>query len=104
MEGAMFVVIVLIVGGIAALFYLASKKPDIFEVERSIIIEASPATIFPHINTLRNWKAWSPYERLDPTMVQTYSGPESGAGAKMAWVGNSKAGSGSVTIEVARFI
>lgn len=94
----MFVVLVLIVVAIAALFYLASKKPDIFEVERSIIIEASPATIFPHINTLRNWKAWSPYERLDLAMVQTYSGPDSGAGAKMAWVGNSKAGSGSVTI------
>jgi len=94
----MFVVLVLIVVGIAALFYLASKKPDIFEVERSVIIEASPATIFPHINTLRNWKAWSPYERLDPAMAQTYSGPDSGAGARMAWAGNGKAGSGSVTI------
>jgi len=98
MEGVMFVVLVLIVVGIAALFYFASKKPGIFEVERFIIIEASPATIFPHITTLRNWKAWSPYERLDPAMAQTYSGPDSGAGAKMAWAGNRKAGSGSVTI------
>ena len=94
----MFVLLVLIVVAIAALFYLASKKPDIFQVERSIVIEASPATIFPHINTLRSWKAWSPYERLDPAMTQNYSGPESGARAKMAWAGNGKAGSGSVTI------
>jgi hypothetical protein len=35
---------------------------------------------------------------VDPTMSRTYSGAEAGVGAKYAWSGNRKAGSGNMEI------
>lgn len=35
---------------------------------------------------------------MDPSAKYTYSGPASGVGAKLAWVGNSSVGSGSQEI------
>lgn len=95
-----FLILLLVAVGLVV--FWASKQPDVFNVERSILIAAPPEMIFPHINTLRAWKSWSPYEKLDPNMQQSYSGAESGATARMQWTGNSKAGSGSVTINASQ--
>ncbi len=44
--------------------------------------------IYPHVNKLKHWEEWTPWTTaLDPTMKRTFSGPEEGAGAKMAWDG-----------------
>ncbi|WP_161893857.1 SRPBCC family protein [Gordonia spumicola] len=69
-----------------------------FSNSRSVVIPASAATIHPLINDLRQWQRWSPWEGLDPALRRTYSGAESGVGAVYEWVGNSKAGAGSMTI------
>jgi hypothetical protein len=50
------------------------------------------------INDLHQWPAWSPFEKMDPAMKRTMSGPESGVGAAYAWEGNSKAGAGRMEI------
>jgi uncharacterized protein YndB with AHSA1/START domain len=70
---------------------------DTFRVERSIVIDAPAAEIFPHIDDFHAWEAWSPYEKMDANLAKTYSGPASGNGAAYAWVGK-KAGSGSMEI------
>ena len=70
---------------------------DTFRVERSTVIDAPAATIFPHINDFHAWTDWSPFEKMDADMAKTYSGPRSGKGAGYAWVGK-KAGSGSMEI------
>jgi len=68
-----------------------------FRVERSVLIEAPPAAIFPYIDDFRAWADWSPYEKMDPDLAKTYSGSQRGQGAAYAWVGR-KAGSGSMEI------
>jgi len=91
-------VLAALVAVIVVLLVIASHRPDDFRIERSARIEASPSDVFAEINDFRNWKEWSPWEKLDPNMVTTYDGPESGVGAKTAWTGNSKAGQGAMEI------
>jgi hypothetical protein len=71
---------------------------DCFHIERSIRIAAPAAVIFPLINDLHRWVAWSPYERLDPAMQRTYSGEAEGVGAVYEWRGNKKVGTGRMEI------
>ena len=83
---------------IGVVLIIAATKPDTFRVERSADIKASPEKVFAQINDLNNWRAWSTWERMDPNMKKTFSGPESGKGARYAWEGNSKVGKGSMEI------
>ena len=73
-------------------------QPDEFTVTRSATIAAPPETIFPHVNDLHQWEAWSPWAKLDPNAKSTFSGAEAGTGAVMAWEGNNKVGTGKMTI------
>ena len=83
---------------IAAILAFAATKPNDFRVERSASIQAPPEKIFPLIDDFHNWPAWSPWEKLDPAMQRTLSGPASGPGAVYAWKGNSKVGQGRMEI------
>jgi uncharacterized protein YndB with AHSA1/START domain len=89
---------VVAIGAIAALFGVASRKPNTFSVVRSATINAAPEKIFPMINDFHRWASWSPFEKLDPAMTKTFTGSDSGPGAMYGWSGNRKAGSGSMTI------
>ncbi|MBU2641624.1 MAG: SRPBCC family protein [Gammaproteobacteria bacterium] len=88
--------------GLVALIVLvliyAATRPDDFRVERSVVVAAPAEKIFPLIDTLQNWRAWSPYERKDPAMQRTYAGPASGIGAAYAWKGNKEVGEGRMEI------
>jgi uncharacterized protein YndB with AHSA1/START domain len=91
-------VVVMIGVLIALLLALAATKPDTFRVERSASIKAPPEKIFPAINDLRAWGAWSPYEKKDATMKRMYSGAASGKGAMYEWDGDKNVGRGRMTI------
>jgi len=99
----MFVTIALAVGAVlavvvATVLILAASKPDIFVVQRTATIRADSGKVFPCINDFHNWAAWSPYEKIDPTMKKTFSGASSGKGAVYEWKGNNKAGTGRMEI------
>lgn len=80
-----------------ALIYVATK-PDTFRIERSINIKARSEKIAQLINDFHNMQAWSAWEKVDPAMQRTYSGADSGVGAKYAWQGNKDIGAGSMEI------
>lgn len=95
--------IMLVVGGmlgalLAGMLGFAATQPDTFHVERSISIQAPAEAIFAQIEDLHRWEAWSPFEKLDPTMKKAYSGAERGPGAIYAWEGNSNAGAGRMEV------
>lgn len=83
---------------IAAVLIYATTKPDTFQVQRSLVIQAAPDKLFALINSLQRMTSWSPYEKADPAMKRTFSGPESGPGATYEWQGNSQAGEGRIAI------
>jgi hypothetical protein len=89
------VIIVLVLVGVLV---AAARKPDEFRMQRSARINAPADRIFPHINDLHRWEAWSPFEKLDPAMNKTFAGAPSGPGAVYEWDGNKKAGKGRMEI------
>jgi Polyketide cyclase / dehydrase and lipid transport len=85
---------------VVVLAVVVATRPSTFHVERSILITASPESVFAQVNDFRSWAAWSPWEKLDPKMEKTFSGPSAGAGAIYAWNSdNRKVGQGRMTIE-----
>jgi uncharacterized protein YndB with AHSA1/START domain len=91
-------IMLVVVALLAGVLIFAATKPDTFRVERTIRIDASADKIFPHLNDFKKWKAWSPWEKMDPQMNRTYSGAPSGKGAVYEWQGNSKVGAGRMEI------
>jgi hypothetical protein len=83
---------------VLALVAFISSRPDDFKIERSAEIAAPADVVFAQVNDLHKWNAWSPWEKMDPTMKKTYEGPEAGVGSKYSWQGNSKVGEGAMTI------
>ncbi len=87
------------IGAVLGLFALyVATRPGEFRTERSLDINASPATLFALINDFHEWAAWSPWEKMDPTMTKSYEGPSAGKGAVYRWHGNNKVGEGVMTI------
>jgi len=72
---------IIVVALIGTALAFAATKPNTFRVERAIRIAAPPEAIFPHINDLTKWSAWSPWEKMDPAMKKAASGPPRGKGA-----------------------
>lgn len=92
--------VLLVIGGIIVLLLVVSLLlPSKVHVERSIVINAPAAKIFNEVNSLQKWSAWDPWQKKDPNIKNTFSGPESGVGNKNAWTSEVKdVGSGSQTI------
>lgn len=83
---------------VAAVLLFAATRPDSFRVQRSTSIKAPAEKLFPLIADFHAWGAWSPWEKLDPTMKRTHSGAPSGKGAVYAWDGNNEVGAGRMEI------
>jgi hypothetical protein len=93
----LIVLAVIAVAVIAMLIY-ASTRPDSFRVQRSITIKAAAEKIFPEVDDLRAQQSWSPWEAKDPAMKRSYSGEQSGKGARYEWQGNKRVGHGRMEI------
>lgn len=95
--------IILAIAFIAIIFIIVvAGRPDEFCVSRSAKMSAPPEKIFPHVNDLHKWEAWSPWARLDPNAKKSFEGAAAGVGAAMSWDGNKKVGAGKMTITETR--
>ena len=83
---------------VAAFLVVVAMQPSEFRVERTITIAASPDAVFPHVNDLYKWDAWSRWAKLGPNAKVGFEGPDSGEVASMNWVGNDEVGAGKMTI------
>lgn len=98
MKTVLLGLVALVVIAVAIVLILAAMKPDTFQVQRSIAIQAPPERIQPLIADFRAWGAWSPWEKKDPAMTRSFSGADSGVGARYAWEGDKTVGRGSMEI------
>lgn len=88
----LLIILVLLIG-------IGLLLPSSASVERSIVIDAPPERVFPHIDSMRAFHAWSPWAVLDPSTTYAFEGPERGVGSRMTWQsGNSAVGNGSQEI------
>lgn len=93
------IALVVIVVGLVGVITL---QPARYRVSRSITIAAPAPVVFAQVNDFHKWSAWSPWEKIDPAMEQTYEGPPAGVGASYAWVGSREVGEGRMTIVESR--
>lgn len=77
---------------------VVASRPAEFSYQRSTTISAPPSAIFPHLNDLHKWQAWSPWAKKDPNAKETFDGPPTGLGSSMSWAGNNDVGEGKMTI------
>jgi hypothetical protein len=92
------IVAIILALGVAGILALALTKPDSFQVTRSLAIKAPADKIYPLIEDLHAWSAWSPYEKKDPAMQRTFEGAPRGKGAVYGWNGNNDVGAGRMEI------
>jgi hypothetical protein len=59
--------------------------PSAWQVERSVVIRAPAATIFPYLNSIKQWRAWTVWYPQHPDIKVEYSGPDAGVGATSRW-------------------
>lgn len=96
--GVLALIVIIVVGLVAV---IAMQAPE-YVVTRTATVNAPPTAVFENVNDFGKWDAWSPWAKIDPAMKVTRSGPPSGVGSSYAWVGNSEAGEGKMTITESR--
>jgi hypothetical protein len=84
---------------LVVLVIVIALQPAEFRIERSITMAAAPEAAHAQVNDFHQWGAWSPWDKMDPSMKRSYEGAPSGVGAKYAWAGNNQVGEGRMTIE-----
>ena len=72
--------------------FISSK----YTMARSQQIAAAPDKLYALIAAPKAWKGWSAWNKRDPAMEITYSGPEIGPGAVWAWKSKTE-GNGRMT-------
>lgn len=77
---------------------VVATRPAAFSITRTTTIARPVTSVYPHVNDLRKWQAWSPWAKKDPDARTTYSGPIEGPGSSMQWEGNREVGEGTMTI------
>ncbi|MEM8592605.1 MAG: SRPBCC family protein [Pseudomonadota bacterium] len=96
-----------IVLGLIAILVIAAAGslllPKVVTVERSVMINAPAAEIFPLVNSMQRTVEWSPWLERDPDVENSFTGPEAGVGNKMAWASD-QADVGTGTQEIVESI
>ena len=91
--GISLVTLIIVLVGVSYLL------PRYVTVERSVVIDAKPAEVFPYVNSFEKFNEWSPWAGIDPDTKYTFEGPDRGQGAKMTWTSDHPdVGSGSQEI------
>lgn len=80
--------IALLVAGFVLLAVAAGfLLPTAWHVERSTVVAAPAAQVFPYLNSLRRWPEWTTGMVCESGVQVEYSGPEAGVGATCRWRG-----------------
>lgn len=79
-----FIVFILV----AAFVVTGYLLPKEVHVERSITVDRPASMMFELLNGYRYFQAWSPWAKRDPKAEFIISGPDSGVGARLSWIGD----------------
>lgn len=79
-------------------FVYVSLQPADYSVSREVVINASPESIFPFINSSKKTNDWMPWKDSDPTAQMVYSGPDEGLGSTASWNSQGQLGTGKAEV------
>jgi hypothetical protein len=89
-------VAVIITIALAGIYFL----PDQYNISNSIEISKPANVVYAQVSNFNQWKAWSPYQEMEPDAINVIHGVSAQAGHKMTWNGK-VLGEGSMTISSA---
>lgn len=80
------IVLILVTALIAAVIIGGFLTPSQWRSEASTEIQAPVSSVFEQVNTLKNWPTWTAWNpETYPDLSISFSGPESGEGARYQW-------------------
>jgi hypothetical protein len=91
-------VLLVFFGCIGVFLIVVATRPPTFHLQRETQINTLPQYSYAQVEDFHNWKAWSPWAKLDPEQKITFAGTPGTVGSSYAWVGNDKVGEGRMTI------
>jgi uncharacterized protein YndB with AHSA1/START domain len=91
-------IVIVVVVAIAGVLAYAATQPNTFRVQRSTVIQAPPEKVYAIVEDLDRGKEWSPFEKKDPNLKRSRSGPPKGKGSVYSFEGNREVGAGSLTV------
>ncbi len=91
LKGFLFTVLALVVVFVAVGYFL----PKDYDMERSIVIDATPERIHAYVGDLEQWDKWMPWKEADPSIEVKLGEKTKGVGAHQSWTG--KDGKGELT-------
>ncbi len=75
-----------VIAGLAVIFVVVGLfLPRTVTMERSIVVDAPPSSVFEVLNDLRAMREWAPWYERDPDAHYRYEGPDAGVGATVHW-------------------
>ena len=78
----------IVIGFLAIFIMIGYLLPSQVHVERSITVERPASMMFALLNSYEYNKKWSPKAQRDPDAEFVVSGPSSGVGARLSWIGD----------------
>lgn len=95
-------ILLLAAAAVAVFLAVVATRPSDFKVERSTTVPAPPAVVYAQVSDFGRWAAWSPWEKLDPSMKKEVTGTPGAVGHSYHWVGNKDVGEGRMTLVATR--
>lgn len=83
MKKVVLIVLFLLAAFVATGYFL----PKQVHVERTVTIDRPVTMMFELLNGYRHFNNWSPWAERDPNAEFIVSGPDSGVGARLSWIG-----------------
>lgn len=89
-------IVILVLAVILVALYL--KAPKSYRVVRRVVIDKPNEAVFAYIRSLKAQNDWSVWSKMDPNVVNTYTGIDGEVGFVSAWEGNKDVGKGEQEI------
>lgn len=81
-----FILIVLIATVLVVAVIFSGRLPSSWVLEKAVLVKASPARIYPLLDTLENWTKWTVWNNVnEPTLQFSYEGSRIGVGSTQVW-------------------
>lgn len=95
---ALKTLLIILLAVVALAVVLGLMGPEHSEVSRSTVVKAPVSAVYAHVSSLQRMGEWSPWNKRDPAIKISYSGPDGVVGQTSSWSGNDQVGVGEQEI------
>jgi hypothetical protein len=94
----MMITVYVLAAVVTIFLVVPALMPPKYSVEKSIVVNKTPAQVFGHVANLNHYRDWNPWQKMEPGAKAAISGTPATPGHRFDWEGK-KIGTGSLTIK-----